>query len=85
MVYFAWMLQIPSLNLLGKNIFVYNLLEDEISSFASFVTPPFLANRLPPPGECDLYYVNRDTLFSYHKDSELFLQVRHLILSYNFQ
>ncbi|KAA8530952.1 hypothetical protein F0562_005681 [Nyssa sinensis] len=30
--------------------------------------------RLPPPGECDLYYVNRDTLFSYHKDSELFLQ-----------
>ncbi|KAK4790926.1 hypothetical protein SAY86_031339 [Trapa natans] len=31
-------------------------------------------NRLHPPGECDLYYVNRDTLFSYHKDSELFLQ-----------
>lgn len=30
--------------------------------------------RLPPPGECDLYYVNRDTLFSYHRDSELFLQ-----------
>ncbi|XP_056168240.1 RNA cytidine acetyltransferase 1-like isoform X2 [Syzygium oleosum] len=28
----------------------------------------------PSPGECDLYYVNRDTLFSYHKDSELFLQ-----------
>nr|GEX23688.1 RNA cytidine acetyltransferase 1 isoform X1 [Tanacetum cinerariifolium] len=31
-------------------------------------------NRFPPPSECDLYYVNRDTLFSYHKDSELFLQ-----------
>ncbi|MCL7033706.1 hypothetical protein MKW94_001058 [Papaver nudicaule] len=31
-------------------------------------------NRLPPPTECDLYYVNRDTLFSCHKDSELFLQ-----------
>ncbi|CAM9001786.1 unnamed protein product [Rhodiola kirilowii] len=31
-------------------------------------------SRLPPPNECDLYYVNRDTLFSYHKDSELFLQ-----------
>nr|GMD79002.1 RNA cytidine acetyltransferase 1 isoform X1 [Ipomoea batatas] len=31
-------------------------------------------SRLPPPGECDLYYVNRDTLFSYHKESELFLQ-----------
>lgn len=31
-------------------------------------------SRLPPPSECELYYVNRDTLFSYHKDSELFLQ-----------
>ncbi|KAH9718087.1 RNA cytidine acetyltransferase 1 [Citrus sinensis] len=31
-------------------------------------------NRLPPPSECDLYYVNRDTLFSYHKESEIFLQ-----------
>ncbi|KAL5818538.1 hypothetical protein ACOSQ3_022419 [Xanthoceras sorbifolium] len=31
-------------------------------------------SRLPPPSECDLYYVNRHTLFSYHKDSELFLQ-----------
>nr|KJB49109.1 hypothetical protein B456_008G101500 [Gossypium raimondii] len=31
-------------------------------------------SRLPPPSECDLYYVDRDTLFSYHKDSELFLQ-----------
>ncbi|ESQ44276.1 hypothetical protein EUTSA_v10005765mg [Eutrema salsugineum] len=28
----------------------------------------------PLPSQCDLYYVNRDTLFSYHKDSELFLQ-----------
>ncbi|KAK7318525.1 hypothetical protein RJT34_03228 [Clitoria ternatea] len=31
-------------------------------------------SRLPSPSECDLYYVNRDTLFSYHRDSELFLQ-----------
>ncbi|GAU44634.1 hypothetical protein TSUD_379130 [Trifolium subterraneum] len=31
-------------------------------------------SRLPPCSECDLYYVNRDTLFSHHKDSELFLQ-----------
>ncbi|KAM7262099.1 hypothetical protein ACFE04_021176 [Oxalis oulophora] len=31
-------------------------------------------SRLPPPSECSLYYVNRDTLFSFHKDSELFLQ-----------
>ncbi|KAF6146362.1 hypothetical protein GIB67_020456 [Kingdonia uniflora] len=31
-------------------------------------------SRLPPASECDLYYVNRDTLFSYHKDSESILQ-----------
>ncbi|KAJ4768261.1 RNA cytidine acetyltransferase [Rhynchospora pubera] len=30
--------------------------------------------RLPDPNKCDLYYVNRDTLFSYHKESEIFLQ-----------
>ncbi|KAJ1420970.1 WD40/YVTN repeat-like-containing domain superfamily [Sesbania bispinosa] len=35
---------------------------------------PNLSSRLPQPSECDLYYVNRDTLFSYHRDSELFLQ-----------
>lgn len=28
----------------------------------------------PLPENCDLYYVNRDTLFSYHKASEVFLQ-----------
>lgn len=28
----------------------------------------------PHPSECELYYVNRDTLFSYHKASEAFLQ-----------
>lgn len=31
-------------------------------------------SRMPHPSECDLYYVNRDTLFSYHKESEVFLQ-----------
>ncbi|EPS65148.1 hypothetical protein M569_09630, partial [Genlisea aurea] len=31
-------------------------------------------NSLPPPGQCDLYYVNRDTLFSFNRDSEIFLQ-----------
>ncbi|GJZ99781.1 RNA cytidine acetyltransferase 1 [Tanacetum coccineum] len=31
-------------------------------------------NRFPTPSECDLYYVNRDILFSYHKDIKLFLQ-----------
>ncbi|XP_062097838.1 RNA cytidine acetyltransferase 1-like [Humulus lupulus] len=29
---------------------------------------------LPHPSKCELYYVNRDTLFSFHKESELFLQ-----------
>ncbi|ETN81931.1 putative ATPase DUF699 [Necator americanus] len=28
----------------------------------------------PPPSECELYFVNRDTLFSFHKASESFLQ-----------
>nr|XP_033329080.1 RNA cytidine acetyltransferase [Megalopta genalis] len=28
----------------------------------------------PPPDLCQLYYINRDSLFSYHKASELFLQ-----------
>ncbi|VDM75311.1 unnamed protein product [Strongylus vulgaris] len=28
----------------------------------------------PPPNECELYFVNRDTLFSFHKASEQFLQ-----------
>lgn len=28
----------------------------------------------PEPTECELYYVNRDTLFSYHPASEVFLQ-----------
>ncbi|XP_030767418.1 RNA cytidine acetyltransferase isoform X1 [Sitophilus oryzae] len=28
----------------------------------------------PPPESCDLYYINRDTLFCYHKASEEFLQ-----------
>ncbi|KAM0849436.1 hypothetical protein ACQ4PT_053744 [Festuca glaucescens] len=31
-------------------------------------------SRLPHPKDCELYYVNRDTLFSYHKESEVFLQ-----------
>ncbi|KAJ9598236.1 hypothetical protein L9F63_011057, partial [Diploptera punctata] len=28
----------------------------------------------PPPNSCDLYYINRDTLFCFHKASEAFLQ-----------
>lgn len=35
----------------------------------------FLKNSgCPVPDACELYYVNRDTLFSYHKVSEMFLQ-----------
>lgn len=30
--------------------------------------------HMPHPSQCELYYVNRDTLFSYHKASEVFLQ-----------
>ena len=40
---------------------------------AAEYTPP-LPIRLPHPDECDLYYVERDTLFSGHKASEAFLQ-----------
>ena len=32
------------------------------------------SSRLPHPQECELYCVNRDTLFSGHRDSESFLQ-----------
>ena len=35
---------------------------------------PRFSSGCPLPDACDLYYVNRDTLFSYHKASEVFLQ-----------
>jgi N-acetyltransferase 10 len=35
---------------------------------------PRMASGCPHPNECELYYVNRDTLFSYHPLSEEFLQ-----------
>lgn len=35
---------------------------------------PRILSGCPVPNDCDLYYINRDTLFSYHKASELFLQ-----------
>ncbi|MDB9925221.1 GNAT family N-acetyltransferase, partial [bacterium] len=40
---------------------------------AADATPP-LTGALPPPSACDLFEVNRDTLFSAHKASELFLK-----------
>jgi N-acetyltransferase 10 len=33
-----------------------------------------IPSGFPHPKDCELYYVNRDTLFSYHKASEAFLQ-----------
>jgi len=35
---------------------------------------PRISSGCPLPENCELYYINRDTLFSYHKASELFLQ-----------
>lgn len=35
---------------------------------------PRMISGCPLPQTCDLYYVNRDTLFCYHKASETFLQ-----------
>ena len=35
---------------------------------------PRLTGSIPHPSQCELYYVDRDTLFSYHKAAELFLQ-----------
>ncbi|KJE95863.1 N-acetyltransferase 10 [Capsaspora owczarzaki ATCC 30864] len=36
--------------------------------------PRSLSSGCPHPKKCDLYYINRDTLFSFHKASESFLQ-----------
>ena len=35
---------------------------------------PRLVTGCPHPSTCELYYVNRDTLFSYHRAAEAFLQ-----------
>ena len=35
---------------------------------------PRITRALPHPDKCELYYVNRDTLFSFHAASEVFLQ-----------
>lgn len=35
---------------------------------------PRIITGVPHPSQCELYHVNRDTLFSYHKASETFLQ-----------
>ncbi|KAJ3429381.1 RNA cytidine acetyltransferase [Anaeramoeba flamelloides] len=38
------------------------------------VVPERSGTKCPVPESCELYYVNRDTLFSYHKATELFLR-----------
>ena len=40
---------------------------------AADATPP-LIGALPPPSACEMFEVNRDTLFSAHKASETFLK-----------
>eukprot|EP00658_Telonema_sp_P-2_P016160 TRINITY_DN1625_c0_g2_i2.p1 TRINITY_DN1625_c0_g2~~TRINITY_DN1625_c0_g2_i2.p1 ORF type:complete len:1018 (+),score=296.10 TRINITY_DN1625_c0_g2_i2:224-3277(+) len=36
-------------------------------------TTSITASHCPPPAQCELYHINRDTLFSYHQASESFL------------
>ncbi|XP_065209753.1 RNA cytidine acetyltransferase isoform X2 [Planococcus citri] len=46
-------------------------LSDLLCLDATSVQP--ILSGCPPPEACDLYYINRDTLFCYHKASEAFL------------
>lgn len=74
MTYFVWTLQTPFQISAGEhhpNTYFFAVQICSISNKELW----FLL-RLPHPKECDLYYVNRDTLFSYHKESEIFLQVQ---------
>jgi hypothetical protein len=74
MSYSVWILQTPFLISVGE----YHLISHGVVLFFSyFITclASLVLFRLPHPAECRLYYVNRDTLFSYHKESEVFLQV----------
>jgi tRNA(Met) C34 N-acetyltransferase TmcA len=48
------------------------------------ITPELRLKRACPiPESCDLYYIDRDALFSYHKISELFLQHIMSVLNEN--
>ncbi|EPQ51169.1 DUF699-domain-containing protein [Gloeophyllum trabeum ATCC 11539] len=38
------------------------------------IVPKAIAQGTPHPSKCELFYVSRDTLFSYHPASEVFLQ-----------
>jgi tRNA(Met) C34 N-acetyltransferase TmcA len=71
MIYFVWILRTPSPISVGEhhlNCILYS------SKLLACLKQFMVFFRLPHPKECDLYYVNRDTLFSYHKESEIFLQ-----------
>lgn len=47
---------------------------------------PQAPTTMPPPSQCQLFYVNRDTLFGYHKVSEKFLaQVMGLLVSSHYR
>lgn len=41
---------------------------------ATVASKPLTGQGCPHPSKCELYYVSRDTLFSYHPASEVFLQ-----------
>ena len=42
--------------------------------YTSYLPRAPVMRSLPSPSQCSLYYVNRDTLFSFHSASEVFLQ-----------
>lgn len=55
----------------GENDSVEKWLTDLLCLEATSAQP--ILSGCPPPESCDLYYINRDTLFCYHKASEAFL------------
>jgi len=58
----------------GVERWLYDLLCLDVTDL-----PP-LTGGTPDPASCDLYYVNRDTLFSYDRSAETFL--KHLVNLY---
>lgn len=55
----------------GRGDSVERWLYDLLCLDATSATP--ITSKCPHPSDCQLYYVNRDTLFSYHEASERFL------------
>ena len=47
---------------------------DSLLCFDAAVVPKLSHQGCPHPSTCELFYVSRDTLFSYHPASEVFLQ-----------